>query len=207
MKCMKFADKVDDFIDGYLPQREAEEMELHRTICQACRQTFQEEQNLRQTLINSEVPAIDQLSLERIMRGAKRDYKTMEKRTRVISFATALAACLILIVMTGLYKNTLMTAGNTLLSQGDNNEVTKTINLVVNCKSDMQQAELTIILPDNIELAARPGLHQVTWKADLKAGGNLLPLEVTTAAPGTTTITARIKHSTKSKTQTMSMHI
>ena len=207
MKCIKFTEKLDDFVDGSLEQKEIVEMEKHMSDCPSCQKLLQEEKDLRQTLKSFPVPEISDLSLERIMHRAKRESTIRKRQSNIISFGLAAAACMVLFLMTDLYQNDHVKIDSNMMNASQVEEVSKTINLVFNCSSNMKQAELTITLPDNIELAAFPGQRQLTWKTDLKSGGNLLPLEIITHQSGTAKITAKIEHNRKSKTQILSMSI
>jgi hypothetical protein len=143
-----------------------------------------------------------------MMRGAKREFTHREARSNTFYFGMATAACLVLLLVTGLYHHGPEILNNHQVTAGQSGEVSKTINLVFNCPIDMEQAELTIILPENIELAAFPGRRRLTWETDLKEGGNLLPLEIITSRPsGSATITARIEHKRKSRIQTLNVNI
>ncbi|MBU0484114.1 MAG: hypothetical protein KKB30_06335 [Proteobacteria bacterium] len=210
MKCIKFTEQLDDFVDGYLAQNDRPAMEQHLTNCPECQKLWQAENDLRQNLKSQPTPEIDLPSLQRMMRMAHREHKN-KSRYRFISYGLAAAAGLVLLMTTGLFHGRLENinpqSNHGLMTISQVSEVSKTINLVINCPTNMEQAELTIILPDNIELAAFPGRHELTWKTNLKTGGNLLPLEIITTQPGTAKITAKIEHNSKSRTQTLNMSI
>ena len=203
MKCIEFADKIDDFIDDYLPRGTSEAMASHGENCQECRLALKEAQDLRQLLKDAPVPEMEQDALESMMRGAKREYNN-NRRQSIPAILGAIAAGLVIFLAAGLYHSTPGDGINhiqpgTAVTQVA--QISKTVNLLVNCKTDMEQAELTIILPENVELAGLPGQRQVTWRADLKAGSNLLPLDIITRSTGSAQITARVKHNQKSKSK------
>ena len=52
------------------------------------------------------------------------------------------------------------------------------VRLLYDSGSAHPDAQVSVSLAPNLELASRPGLHEVTWKAPLEKGRNLLELPV-----------------------------
>ena len=57
-------------------------------------------------------------------------------------------------------------------------EEAKTVNLVFESASPVDDVILTVDLPTGVELAAYPGRVQMRWATSLEAGKNRLPLEL-----------------------------
>ena len=61
----------------------------------------------------------------------------------------------------------------------------QTVRLLFASAEPLQDATLTVMLPDGIELSGFPGQREISWQTSLKAGQNLLPLNlIATSAMG-----------------------
>lgn len=73
-------------------------------------------------------------------------------------------------------------------------EQPKTVNLVFSSAMPLDEASLTVTLPDGVELAGFPGQREITWETSLKAGKNLLPLTLIATSPAGGELLARLEH-------------
>ena len=55
---------------------------------------------------------------------------------------------------------------------------TRSVNLVFNSATAVEDVLLVVDLPMGVELAAYPGRMQIRWATSLQAGNNRLPLEL-----------------------------
>jgi hypothetical protein len=79
-------------------------------------------------------------------------------------------------------------------------ETPRTVRLVFASADALEDATLTVSLPDGIELAGFPGQREVTWRTSLDAGKNLLPLELIATSPAGGEVLARLEHNNKDRT-------
>ncbi len=68
----------------------------------------------------------------------------------------------------------------------------QTVNLMFSSEQALDNATVTIILPEGIELDRFPGQREISWETSLVAGKNLLPLTILASADGE--IEAQLKH-------------
>lgn len=73
-------------------------------------------------------------------------------------------------------------------------EQPRTVNLVFSSATPLEDASLTVTLPDGVELAGFPGQRVITWETRLKAGRNLLPLTLIAVSPAGGELLAQLEH-------------
>jgi hypothetical protein len=73
-------------------------------------------------------------------------------------------------------------------------EQPRTVNLVFSSATPLDDASLTVTLPDGVELAGFPGQRVIRWETSLKAGRNLLPLTLIAVSPSGGELLARLEH-------------
>ena len=74
-------------------------------------------------------------------------------------------------------------------------EQPRTVNLVFTSATPLDEASLTVTLPDGVELAGFPGQRVITWETSLRAGRNLLPLTLIAVSPAAGgELLARLEH-------------
>ena len=79
-------------------------------------------------------------------------------------------------------------------------EEPRTVNLVFASTSALDNATLTVTLPDGVELAGFPGQREIAWETSLKEGKNLLPLELIALTPAGGEVLARLEHENRNRT-------
>jgi len=79
-------------------------------------------------------------------------------------------------------------------------EEPRTINLVFSSKSALDDATLTVSLPEGVEMAGFPGQREIAWKTSLVEGKNLLPLELIALTPAGGEVLARLEHDNRNRT-------
>ena len=78
-------------------------------------------------------------------------------------------------------------------------EEPRTVNLVFASNTALDDATLTVTLPDGIELAGFPGQREIAWQTSLDEGRNLLPLELIALTPAGGEVLARLEHDNRSR--------
>lgn len=80
-------------------------------------------------------------------------------------------------------------------------EDTHQVDFVFASAKPLDNATLTIELPDGVELQGFPGQREVSWETSLDAGKNHLPLTlIATRAVDDEVVVARLEHNNRSKT-------
>jgi hypothetical protein len=79
-------------------------------------------------------------------------------------------------------------------------EEPRTINLVFSSATALQNATLTVQLPEGIQVAGFAGQREITWETDLQAGKNVLPLRLIATTPTAGELLATLRHGDDDKT-------
>ena len=79
-------------------------------------------------------------------------------------------------------------------------EEPRTVNLMFAAASALDDATLTVTLPDGIELAGFPGQREISWQTSLVEGKNYLPLELIALTPTGGEVLARLEHDNRGRT-------
>lgn len=82
-----------------------------------------------------------------------------------------------------------------------------TVNLVFAASEPLDNATLTVLLPDGIELAGFPGRNEVSWETSLAAGRNMLPLKLIASSPVGGEVVARLEHKDRSRTFRLQVNV
>ena len=76
----------------------------------------------------------------------------------------------------------------------------RTVNLVFASATALDEAMLTVSLPEGIELQGFPGQREITWETSLTQGRNLLPLTLVALTPAGGEVLARLEHDSRDRT-------
>lgn len=76
----------------------------------------------------------------------------------------------------------------------------RTVNFVFASAEVLDDATLTVMLPEGIELFGFPGQREIAWQTDLKAGRNLLPLKLIALSPVGGEVLAVLEHNDRGRT-------
>ena len=79
-------------------------------------------------------------------------------------------------------------------------EEERTVRLMFASATALDDATLTVTLPDGIELAGFPGQREITWETSLEEGKNVLPLTLIALTPAGGELLARLEHKDRSRT-------
>jgi hypothetical protein len=78
-------------------------------------------------------------------------------------------------------------------------ETPQTFNLVFSSAAALQNASMTVTLPDGIEIAGFVGQREITWLTSLREGRNILPLTLIATSPTGGELLAVLQHEDNSK--------
>ena len=131
---------------------------------------------------------------------AQRPKPTLAQRVVGFAFIGAFALTMLTVILTGLYvrspssRRAPETPAVT-LTVGE----TRTINLVFGTRAALEDVELTVDLPQGIELAMHPGERRVTGRAALVGGDNALPLTLVARSARGGQLAARLRRGSEQK--------
>lgn len=208
MNCRKALEYRDDYMDGYLNQEEKAAVRAHLDSCPQCHAAFKRDEEMLHALRAMPVPAPSPGFVRRSLQHAQsaRGWRLPKNLTPV--FSAAMAACLVLWLVSGLPRminqpaTELPTAQLTIKINEQ-----KIVNVVVNVPRDLLDAHVTIELPEQVEMVGFPGRSEIEWKTDLRKGKNLLSLPIVAKRTGNVELVTRINHENKSKLLKLAMKI
>jgi anti-sigma factor RsiW len=175
MTCDQMDSLLDACLDGECSAEERRALELHAAVCESCRTHLALAERLQHALAELPVaaPAPDFFAhaLSRATTPVQR--QSARRRVWAAGLAAACAALAVTVLLTHSPESgpAAPLAGVTLTL----NEA-RTVRLVFAATSELERVSLTVDLPPGVELESYPGLRQVRWTTQLRAGNNVLPL-------------------------------
>ncbi len=198
MLCERLGNQIDDFLDGTLAVQEARALEAHAAQCDDCAHVLA----ARRTLLGSlaELPVeehdpefLDQALSTALQAAPQRQSRWMRARHRL-----AAAAAILLIAgvswQSGIFSNPSDVPEITIALH----EVTP-ISLRFSSVEDLEDARLSLQLPEGVALAGHTDRRAISWRTDLKAGNNVLELPLVGYVASTSRLTAELEHPRGSK--------
>ena len=162
-----------------------------------------EEQRLLELLKDLPMPEAEQGFYDRaLLRAAHEGTRRQRNRWVMTGFASAAAAGIVILLVSGLFLGSQTPAPATDPIPGVTIAIAQpeTVNLVFASAKALTDATLTISLPDGIELAGFPGKREISWRTSLDEGRNLLPLELVALTPAGGEVVARLSHDSRERT-------
>jgi hypothetical protein len=196
MTCERARARFEDYLDAALPENERQEFDQHLRTCVSCKSELLELQALRSMLAELPAGAPAPGALDSILRAAvrpaasRRGIRWQEPRWA----APGLAAAAVLLIALGIRvgmdlpgakpigPQVVLTAQPVLL---DGN--VQHVALLFRATDVVHDADISLWLPQDVQIAGRPGLRHISWHIDLKSGPNVLelPLIATGSHSGT----------------------
>jgi putative zinc finger protein len=206
MSCKDLKENFDDYLDGTLDERAAAQLGQHAASCDACQQLIERELRLRESLQEYgaiSAPQPDAGYFDRALIAAEHQgLKQQHRRSWVTGFGSAVAAGLAIWLLSGILIETPTPvqpgAGIPMVTMAL--EEPHTVNLVFSSTLALDDATLTILLPDGVELVGFAGQREVTWMTSLKEGKNLLPLRLIATIPTAGELLATLRHGDDDRT-------
>ena len=202
MKCNDINNRLDEYLDNALNEQEQWAFEQHIANCTACADQVQQTVSLLDGLKQLPVEAPYEDFHHRVFAEVRRHY--VEKPANhprfnfAAGFATAAIAGLAIWLVSSLYLPETAVPQPQMISIAMNQ--TQTVSLVFDAPSDLQQVELSIDLPHNMELEGYPGHRGLSWQTSLHKGQNVLALPLLAIQPGQGHLLAQLSYGDKVKT-------
>ena len=128
--------------------------------------------------------------------------KRQRNRWIMTGFGSAIAASILLLLVSGVIFNQpgMPAPDDAIPGISIALAEPRTVNLMFAAKEPLENATLTVLLPDGIELAGFPGQREVSWDTSLAAGKNVLPLKLIATTPVGGEVLARLEHKDRNRT-------
>jgi len=212
MTCKQLNEQLDDFLDGHLDPAARAEHERHIADCDSCRKTVDDARQLQVLLHDygaTDVSVPDTAFFDRaILKAAHAGSMRQRNQYWLKGFGSAVAAGLALFAVTLMFlKSPEMpdAAGGPGVTMSL--EQPQTINLVFASASELIDATLTVVLPDGVDVAGFEGQREITWVTSLKAGKNVLPLQLVATSPRGGELLATLHHRDDDRTFRLTVNV
>lgn len=86
-------------------------------------------------------------------------------------------------------------------------EEPKTVRLMFASKQALDNAMLTVSLPEGVELSGFPGQREIMWETSLVEGRNVLPLTLVALTPAGGEVLAKLQHGDREQTFRLKINI
>ena len=161
----------------------------------------QKEQALLNLLKDYPMPEADAGFYDQALaKAAHQGVKTQRKRWLATGFGSALVAGLAAWVVFAFLIGAPQQPETSIPGVTIAMEQPRTINLMFASKTALDNAMLTVVLPDGIEMQGFPGQKEITWETSLAAGKNVLPLTLVALTPVGGEVLARLEHEQRDQT-------
>ena len=200
MTCERIKNQFDDYIDEALEQADMDVLRQHVESCDACGQLVDRELKLRRMLReygDSSMPTPDATHFDRTLIAAAREGRRQHQRhSWMTGFSSAIAAGLAVWIVSSFWFSGPSTSivEPALPTVTMAMEEPRTVNLVFTSARALQDATLTVLLPEGVQIAGFEGQREITWMTDLAAGKNVLPLRLIATMPTNGVLLATLRH-------------
>ena len=195
MKCEHTTAWLEDYLDRVLPAPERQELEQHLHTCVRCRDDLGQRRALRLHLADLPVPQPAPGALESMLRAAVRSAPAPRPRWQHAGwFGPALATAAVLLlglgVRLGMELSVVKAEGPEVVLTTQPVQLGTSVQrvaLLFSATNAVRDADISMWLPDDVQIEGRPHLRHFSWHTDLKQGPNLLelPLLATGTRSGT----------------------
>jgi hypothetical protein len=205
MNCHHFMDQVEEYLDGSLGAAERENAATHVGGCISCQQRVARIRTLRAALRDLPVPEPRPDFFPQALAQARQTHHARSSRWPYFAGA-ALAASLALWLGFGWMPALLQTADGPIGVTITLHEP-RAVQLAFNAEHELEQATLSIQLPDGIELQGFPGQREVRWQTDLARGVNMLSLPLVAMSSSGGMLLARLEHGERATEITVPLRV
>jgi len=135
-----------------------------------------------------------------IARAAQQAHKRQRSRWILTGFGGAVAAAMALWIVSGVFFSApeLQEPAVPVVTMAL--EQPHTFNLVFSSATALDEATMTVVLPEGIEIDGFAGQREITWMTSLKEGRNILPLTLIATSPAGGELLATLRHEGDDKT-------
>ena len=135
-----------------------------------------------------------------IARAVREGNRRQRNRWVMTGFGGAVAAAMALWIVSGVFFTAPGVQQSAVPSVTMAMEAPRTLNLMFSSATALENATMTVVLPEGIEIQGFAGLREVTWETSLREGRNYLPLTLVATAPVGGELLATLRHKDDDKT-------
>ena len=196
MKCAEINNHIDGLLDKQLNPEELLAFEQHVSHCTECTEKLKTAKSLSSGLRNQPLPHYSAKFKQRAFAEVRRQYKDEQQPDHGYSFAagfaTAAVASLLIWFVSSVYLADTLIEQPQMIAVAMNQA--QTVSLIFDSHTDIQHANLSINLPDNMELDGYPGRRELSWQTSLKKGQNILALPIMAIGYGQGELLAQLSY-------------
>ena len=150
---------------------------------------------------DASVPSPDEDFYDRALaRAVHEGHKRQRSRWVMTGFGGAAAAAMALWIVSGVFFTTPDVETPALPSVTMAMAEPRTLNLVFSSAQPLEDATMTVTLPEGVEIDGFAGQREITWMTSLKQGENILPLTLIATSPIGGELLATLRHEDDDKT-------
>lgn len=201
MNCQQIQQQFDDYLDGNLELTEEADLHLHLDACADCHQRLQQQKEFMAGLKQVQVPAMTPgFAQKAVAHAASQAKQRPHRRGFVAGFSSALVAGFaLMLVVAGILPGGNDIDSNVMPEVAISIAAPQTVNLAFDVGYAIDDATLSIDLPDNIEVVGFPGESRLSWQTSLTQGRNILPLPLKGTANAAGELIATLEQGGKKK--------
>jgi len=192
MNCTDINTQLDDYLDNQLDTSLRQAFEAHVAQCDHCQRQLARAQQILAELKQQPVPATSEHFRQRLFATLRRRHSKPQATIFAAGFASAIAASFMLWFTSSLLFTSPELPQTPAISIAMH-EI-QTVRLMIDAESDINQAELSISLSDNMRIDGYPQSTQLSWQTDLSRGQNMLSLPLKAIDPGEGELIARVTY-------------
>jgi len=202
VNCTNIDQHIDGFLDRGLSSLRAQAFEQHVSRCGKCAQKVDAEKQLRSLLHSIPVPPTSSDFKKRVFTRVRQEYARERQSHYMMQFAAGITSVAVfglsLWLLSGLQTTNPIDEQAQVITMAMNES--KPVRLMFDADTQIQQAELSVELPDNVRLAGYPGRNRLSWQTSLQKGQNVLELPVEATNEGRGELRTQLSYNNKIKT-------
>ena len=192
MNCSDISTQLDDYLDNQQDASLRQAFEAHVAQCDHCQRQLAHAQQILAELKQQPVPAMSTQFRQHAFARVRQHYSKPHGYIFAAGFASAIAASFMLWFTSSLLFTSPELPQSPAISIAMH-EV-HTVRLMIDAEADINQAELSIGLSDNMRIDGYPQSTQLSWQTDLSRGQNVLSLPLKAIDPGEGELIARVTY-------------
>ena len=152
------------------------ELGEHLQACEKCMNSYEEHLAYLKKMQAVKTPSLHPSTAAKMLRevGEASEKKAKKGNSFVQGF---IAASVLAISVIGTYT-TITNTQQPIIAQQKQQFIDQNVTIVIHADTDFDDAELDLILPQQVAIAGFDNMQQLTWPVDLKAGANTLELPI-----------------------------
>lgn len=201
MNCGELQANVDRLLSGDLSREDSVRVFNHAACCQSCGEYLDwahEVQSLVTEAAPNELPSEDFEA--RVLAAASGGQGRVSVKPGSIGFAAVAVVVLAVVLWPMASWQSGDTADGTTASLEVLEPEVRQVRVAFSSEEALENVQLTLELPDNVELEPFPGRHTLSWQVNLSPGDNVLTLPLRVLYPAEGELVAQLDDGGRRKT-------